>query len=105
MEFKNALRQKTSDLQTSQVKCQTQDLDLAGLLENWNQVKSQVEDFKAEAERKESEIRGWMTKCSDLKKGLDQVTSRYQDYLNETSNLSVRERDIIETLKATESEV
>ncbi|KAI9092686.1 hypothetical protein DFS34DRAFT_286154 [Phlyctochytrium arcticum] len=66
----------------------------------------QVENdaLRGEVRKWEGECRSRDTKIADYKRGLEEITSRYQTHVREAQTLAARERELLDNLKTTESE-
>ncbi|KAJ3290894.1 hypothetical protein HK104_006456 [Borealophlyctis nickersoniae] len=63
------------------------------------------ESLHADLKRCTGEVRVCQGKIADLKRSLEEVTSRYQVHVRESSALAARERELMESLKTSETEI
>ncbi|KAJ3227691.1 hypothetical protein HK099_000796 [Clydaea vesicula] len=62
-------------------------------------------NLEEELQRYKSESRQQAMKIAEMKRSLEEVSSRYQTHVTESKQLVLREQELMETLKLTESEL
>ncbi|KAJ3332778.1 hypothetical protein HDU76_013105 [Blyttiomyces sp. JEL0837] len=101
----STIYQLQQHLSESQSRQQSSDREIKRLVDELRESNQSIERLESESKTHINEIKNGHRRVMELRKSLDEVTSRYHENVEEATGIAKREKQLIEALRGLEDEI